>query len=194
MLAALIALALAAGAMSAFVAGHADLGVAATVFCGVFVQALPFLVLGVVISGLIAAFVSAVVVAEACVGPIKSIYDRARPPMALVATSSSSFPSGHAIAAASTVVAAVIALFPEGRRRYVWGACAALFSLLMGISRAYLAAHWLSDAVAGVLIGTTAALGSAVLVHVIRGRHRRVRVEAERAADVEVVAVGIRPA
>ena len=142
-----------------------------------------------------AAFVSAVVVAEACVGPIKSIYDRARPPMALVATSSSSFPSGHAIAAASTAVAAVVALFPEGRRRYAWGAVAALFSLLMGVSRAYLAAHWLSDAVAGVLIGTTAALGSAVLVHVIRGRHRRrVRLEAQRAADVEVVAAGIRPA
>jgi uncharacterized membrane protein YraQ (UPF0718 family) len=59
LLASLIALAMAAGAMSAFVAGHADVGVAATVFCGVFVQALPFLVLGVVISGLIAAFVSA---------------------------------------------------------------------------------------------------------------------------------------
>jgi uncharacterized membrane protein YraQ (UPF0718 family) len=59
LLASLIALALAAGAMSAFVAGHADVGVAATVFCGVFVQALPFLVLGVVISGLIAAFLSA---------------------------------------------------------------------------------------------------------------------------------------
>jgi uncharacterized membrane protein YraQ (UPF0718 family) len=59
LLASLIALALAAGAMSAFVAGHADVSVAATVFCGVFVQALPFLVLGVVISGLIAAFVSA---------------------------------------------------------------------------------------------------------------------------------------
>src|SRR4030081_1798314 len=59
LLASLIALALSAGAMSAFVAGNADVGVAATVFCGVFVQALPFLVLGVVISGLIAAFVSA---------------------------------------------------------------------------------------------------------------------------------------
>jgi len=59
LLASLIALALTAGAMSAFVAGHADVSVAATVFCGVFVQALPFLVLGVVISGLIAAFVSA---------------------------------------------------------------------------------------------------------------------------------------
>jgi uncharacterized membrane protein YraQ (UPF0718 family) len=59
LLASLIALALSAGAMSAFVTGHADVSVAATVFCGVFVQALPFLVLGVVISGLIAAFVSA---------------------------------------------------------------------------------------------------------------------------------------
>jgi uncharacterized protein len=59
LLVSLIALALAAGAMSAFVAGSPDLAVAATVFCGVFVQALPFLVLGVVISGLIAAFVSA---------------------------------------------------------------------------------------------------------------------------------------
>src|SRR3954464_2216028 len=59
LLVALIALALAAGAMSSFVARNADLSVAATVFCGVFVQALPFLVLGVVVSGLIAAFVSA---------------------------------------------------------------------------------------------------------------------------------------
>jgi uncharacterized membrane protein YraQ (UPF0718 family) len=59
LLASLIALALSAGAMSAFVAGNADRSVAATVFCGVFVQASPFLVLGVVVSGLIAAFVSA---------------------------------------------------------------------------------------------------------------------------------------
>src|ERR1700694_5598299 len=55
----LIALALAAGAMGAFLVGSPDLSVAATVFCGVFVQALPFLVLGVLISGLVAAFVSA---------------------------------------------------------------------------------------------------------------------------------------
>jgi uncharacterized membrane protein YraQ (UPF0718 family) len=55
----LIALAVSAGAVSAFVAGDPDVSTAATVFCGVFVQALPFLVLGVVVSGLIAAFVSA---------------------------------------------------------------------------------------------------------------------------------------
>jgi uncharacterized protein len=50
--------ALSTGALRALVAGHADLTTAGTVFCGVFVQALPFLGLGVVVSGLIAAFVS----------------------------------------------------------------------------------------------------------------------------------------
>lgn len=59
LLAGLVALALTGGIVSGFVAGRADLSVAATVFCGVFVQALPFLVFGVVISGLVAAFVSA---------------------------------------------------------------------------------------------------------------------------------------
>ena len=59
LLASLLGLALSAGAVSAFVAARPDLSTAATVFCGVFVQALPFLVLGVVVSGLIAAFVTA---------------------------------------------------------------------------------------------------------------------------------------
>jgi uncharacterized protein len=59
LLAGLVTMALAGGVVSAFVAGRPDLSVAATVFCGVFVQALPFLVLGVVVSGLVAAFVSA---------------------------------------------------------------------------------------------------------------------------------------
>jgi uncharacterized protein len=54
----LVAFAVTGGIMSAFIAGRAKLSVAATVFCGVFVQALPFLVLGVVVSGLVAAFVT----------------------------------------------------------------------------------------------------------------------------------------
>ena len=49
---------LSAAALHEFVVGHADLSTAGTVFCGVFVQALPFLGLGVVVSGLIAVFVS----------------------------------------------------------------------------------------------------------------------------------------
>ncbi|WKG02930.1 permease [Mycolicibacterium sp. HK-90] len=53
-----IALALAGNALRGFVDGTPDVATAATVFCGVFVQALPFLALGVVISGLIAVFVT----------------------------------------------------------------------------------------------------------------------------------------
>ena len=44
--------------LRAGVAGNARLATAGTVFCGVFLQAVPFLVLGVMISGLVAAFVS----------------------------------------------------------------------------------------------------------------------------------------
>jgi uncharacterized membrane protein YraQ (UPF0718 family) len=54
----LLAFALAGGVVSSFIAGRPKLSVAATVFCGVFVQALPFLVLGVVVSGLVAALVT----------------------------------------------------------------------------------------------------------------------------------------
>jgi undecaprenyl-diphosphatase len=118
----------------------------------------------------VAAFVTAVVLSEILIGPLKAAYDRPRPPGSLVHTSGGSFPSGHAVAASVTAVAAVIALWPEGRRRYLWGAAAVAFSLVMALSRAYLLAHWLSDALAGVLLGTTVALGSAVVVHAIWGR------------------------
>lgn len=54
----LIALALSGRALHDFVTGSPKLATAGTVFCGVFVQALPFLTLGVVLSGLIAVFVT----------------------------------------------------------------------------------------------------------------------------------------
>jgi membrane-associated phospholipid phosphatase len=117
------------------------------------------------------AFASAIVVSEVLIGTLKALYGRARPPHPLVHVSGGSFPSGHAVAASVTTVALVIALFPEGPRRYLWGALAGLFSLVMALSRAYLAALWLSDAVAGTLLGTTAALVTAGVVHIIR-QHR----------------------
>jgi membrane-associated phospholipid phosphatase len=112
----------------------------------------------------LAAFAVAVVTSEVLIGVLKGIYDRARPPGSLVTTTAASFPSGHAVAASATTVAAVIALVPPGRRRAWWGAAAVTFSVLMGLSRAYLAAHWLSDAVAGVLLGTSCALTAAFVL------------------------------
>lgn len=54
----LLICALSATTLRATVLDSAALSTVGTVFCGVFVQAVPFLVLGVVVSGLIAAFVS----------------------------------------------------------------------------------------------------------------------------------------
>jgi PAP2 superfamily len=86
-----------------------------------------------------------------------------------------SFPSGHAIAASVTVVAAVIALIPAGRRRTWWGAAAVAFSIVMGLSRAYLAAHWLSDATAGILLGTSCALVTALVADQCQRRRHRLQ-------------------
>ena len=121
----------------------------------------------------LAAFAAAIVLSEVLIGSLKGIYDRTRPPGSLVATSGASFPSGHAIAASVTVVAAVIALVPAGRRRILWGAAAVAFSIVMGLSRAYLGAHWLSDATAGILLGTSCALVAALVADQFQRWHNK---------------------
>jgi len=121
----------------------------------------------------LAAFAVAIAMSEALIGTLKGIYGRARPPHSLVSTSAASFPSGHAIAASVTVVAAVIALVPPGRRRVWWGVGAVVFSAMMALSRAYLGAHWLSDVAAGVLLGTSCALLAAVGVGLLQRRWGR---------------------
>jgi membrane-associated phospholipid phosphatase len=136
----------------------------------------------------LAAFAAAIVMSEVLIGLLKGIYGRARPPGSLVATSGASFPSGHAVAASVTVVAAVIALVPAGRRRAWWGLAAVAFSILMGLSRAYLGAHWLSDAIAGILLGTSCALLAGLVV----GQFQRWQGGRQRPARAERQA-GIRP-
>jgi len=118
----------------------------------------------------LAAFAGAVAVSEVLIGLLKGVYGRPRPPGSLVATSGASFPSGHAVAASVTVVAAVIVLSPAGRRRAAWGLLAVAFSAVMALSRAYLGAHWLSDSAAGVLLGTSCALTAAVLAGQLQRR------------------------
>jgi membrane-associated phospholipid phosphatase len=127
----------------------------------------------------LAAFAAAIVLSELLIGSLKGSYDRTRPPGSLVATSGASFPSGHAVAASVTVVAAVIALVPAGRRRTWWGAAAVVFSIVMGLSRAYLGTHWLSDATAGILLGTSCALLTALIADQFQRRHNRLQRPAE---------------
>ena len=54
-----------------------------------------------------------------------------------------------------------------------WGAAAAAFSIVMGLSRAYLGAHWLSDAIAGIGLGTSCALVTALVTDQLQRRRRQ---------------------
>jgi undecaprenyl-diphosphatase len=118
------------------------------------------------------AFLGATVTSELCIGPLKALIDRPRPPLAMVATDSPSFPSGHAIASAVTAIGLVVVLVPAASRRTRWTVVAALFALLMAMSRTYLGAHWASDVVAGACIGTGLAVVWSAGLEMERARRR----------------------
>lgn len=93
------------------------------------------------------------------VGSAKLAFGRARPPLNVSAlhAGGDSFPSGHV--AAAVVVGGVLAwLLGQGQprwvRRLLW-AVAALWALVIGLSRLYIDVHWLTDVLAGWAIGIT---------------------------------------
>jgi len=75
-------------------------------------------------------------------------------------------------------ISLVIAFLPAGHRRRVWEWMAAGFAFLMGLSRVYLNAHWLSDATTGVFLGAGVALTVAAVVALLDRR-----IEGETPAD-----------
>jgi undecaprenyl-diphosphatase len=117
----------------------------------------------------LAAWVTTVVLSEAAIGPVKALVDRPRPPGALVVTSGASYPSGHAIASAVTAIGVVMAL-TSGRRRLHAMVVAVLITTAVAISRPYLDAHWLTDAIGGSLIGAGLALAVPEAFEVARDR------------------------
>ncbi len=114
----------------------------------------------------------AVAVSEVGIGLLKGAIARPRPPGGLVQTTGFSFPSGHATASAVTAITLVVVLLPPGPARWRWELRAGLFVFAMALSRTYLNAHWLSDAVAGTLFGTAAVLAAVVTVIGLRNRLR----------------------
>jgi membrane-associated phospholipid phosphatase len=112
----------------------------------------------------VAAFVLTWAASEILLSWLKAFFHRGRPPDPLVDTIGFSFPSGHAVAWAALAVAIVLVAFPPGPMRRKWELLVAAFMFVMALSRVYLAAHWFSDVVTGVLLGTGIAIGSAALV------------------------------
>ena len=77
------------------------------------------------------------------------------------------FPSGHVFGVTVFVLIAVYLLWRfEAPRRWQQGARVggALFVALVGYSRLYVNAHWLSDVLGGLLVGVAFALGAMLVV------------------------------
>ncbi|GII04268.1 phosphatase PAP2 family protein [Planobispora takensis] len=89
---------------------------------------------------------------------VKELVDRARPalPEPLLSAPGASFPSGHAMAAATGTSMLVLLLLPllKGRtpRMIAW-ITAAVITVFVAYSRVALGVHWVSDVVAGVALG-----------------------------------------
>ena len=111
---------------------------------------------------------------------LKLIVDRERPDIAqLAGHSGASFPSGHSAAAAACWAALALVL-TRGRGRpwrVVGATLAALIAVGVATSRVLLGVHWLSDVIAGVIVGWTWFLLIAV---VFGGRLLRLGEPAER--------------
>jgi undecaprenyl-diphosphatase len=131
--------------------------------------------------------------AEIILSGAKAFYHRGRPPGSLVETVGFSFPSGHAVAAAATAVALVLVLLKPGPQRRHWEIAAMIFAFVMAFSRVYLRAHWLSDVVAGVLLGTGVALGAAGFATEVRDIALRRRAASEVPTDPSPVPADLDP-
>jgi membrane-associated phospholipid phosphatase len=104
------------------------------------------------------AFAAAEAVTPLAVNAVKLVVNRERPARARVDPFGTSFPSGHAAYAGATTVALVL-LVADGNPPPLglWTAAAA-GTAGMAWSRTHLQAHWLSDVVAGALLGAGVSL------------------------------------
>ncbi|PXW28003.1 UNVERIFIED_CONTAM: undecaprenyl-diphosphatase [Williamsia faeni] len=96
---------------------------------------------------------------------LKELFGRERPPMPerMIDLSSHSFPSGHAMCSTIVYGLVAVALYQASSwvRSHVWVLLfAPLLALSIGISRVYLGAHWMTDVVAGWILGALFVAGA----------------------------------
>jgi undecaprenyl-diphosphatase len=112
----------------------------------------------------------AMAVYEPLVGIVKELYRRQRPPSPDVAVTGFAFPSGHATVGAAIAIGLVMVVVRAGPRQRIYEVLAGGFAFLMGASRVYLDAHWLSDVVAGTAMGAAVMIGVGAAVHEVNDR------------------------
>jgi len=87
---------------------------------------------------------------------IKAFIERARPENSLISAGGYSFPSGHATMSIIFFSLVLYSFKDDIRKsvnRYIFAAVNIILLLVVGLSRVYLNVHWLSDVLAGFLLG-----------------------------------------
>ena len=108
---------------------------------------------------------------------LKAVFGRERPPEELqaVETLNASFPSGHSLLSAVFYLSIGVMLtraFPQRRfKAYVIGV-AVLLTLLVGLTRVYLAAHWATDVLAGWSVGAAWAMALWLVAYAVQRRQQ----------------------
>ncbi len=110
----------------------------------------------------------AMVVSVALAAPLAAVVAKTRPEGSLAESVPTSFPSGHTAMAATVMVILALLL-----RHWVVWTLGVAWVLWMAWSRTYLQAHWLTDVVAGALLGTVAGLLAWYAIETIRQRRDR---------------------
>jgi undecaprenyl-diphosphatase len=123
-----------------------------------------------------AGFVAASIFGAALAGALlKSVFDRARPDLALHLSlaQSSSFPSGHSMLSAAVyfTLAALLARLEENvmLKAYLL-LCAAVLAFFVGLSRVYVGVHWPTDVLAGWAAGAAWAAGCWVVARRLQSK------------------------
>jgi undecaprenyl-diphosphatase len=99
---------------------------------------------------------------------LKPAVGRVRPDLA----DAHSFPSAHAKTAAQVAVGLVLVFTSPWRNRAIPWALAVAWIVAMALSRTVLDEHWLSDVIAGSLVGTACAVGAGAIVQLRRDAAR----------------------
>ncbi len=101
---------------------------------------------------------------------IKVLVARDRPPALtrLVAETSFAYPSGHV--AGTTALAGALLVACRARTRPWHWLAAVTAVVVIAATRLYLGVHWLTDTVAGMLVGTLVVLGSRLVADVVDTR------------------------